>query len=411
MRLELSQHQNLPRFESKDLDFYFKWLDYSEVASPQGARELSRFGVCYQGSKNKIAKKIIELLPKRKYFVDLFAGGCAMSHCALISNKYEKIILNDTNADILRLFKNAIAGKYKGRDEFVSKKEYYERKNSDEFIKYLWSFSGLGLHYIYATYKESFMGAYDSANKGDFSGLKEFGISSLDEIAPALARASKFRDFLKVSFGAHKNLQKEQMREYLNSARKKAGLSIKEVIARLNTSSASHYFQKSQWQMPTRENYEKMREFLELVDFDELPATASTSLTNAFYLLSSINSASELKHQRVIAQLNELSALEGRAKDIKIFNKDYSKVSLPKPAECVIYADPPYYKTECKAYGKGAFNHAEFYGYLKKLKAKGYDIYLSEYCAPSEFKEIANFKRGGSKLTTNRVAIERLFTL
>lgn len=350
MRLKLSQHQNLPRFESKDLDFYFKWLDYSEVAKTPSVREFSRFGICYQGSKNKIAKKIIELLPKHKYFVDLFAGGCAMAHCALISNKYEKIILNDTNADILRLFKKAIAGKYKGRDEFVSKKEYYERKNSDEFIKYLWSFSGLGLHYIYATYKENFMGAYDSAIKGDFTGLKEFSISSLDEIAPALARASKFRDFLKASFGADKDPQKEQ-------------------------------------------------------------TTASTSLKKAFYLLSSINSAGELRHQRVIAQLNELSALEGRAKDIKIFNKDYSKVSLPKPDECVIYCDPPYYKTECKAYGKSAFNHAKFYGYLKKLKTKGYDIYLSEYCAPSEFKEVANFKCGGSKFTPNRSAIERLFTL
>lgn len=114
MRLELSNYQNLLRFESKDLDFYFHWLDYSEVAKAPKAREFSRYGICYQGSKNKIAKKIIELLPKHKYFVDLFAGGCAMSHCALISNKYEKIILNDINADILKLFKNAIAGKYKG---------------------------------------------------------------------------------------------------------------------------------------------------------------------------------------------------------------------------------------------------------------------------------------------------------
>lgn len=411
MRLELSQHQNLPRFESKDLDFYFHWLDYSEVAKTPSAPKFSRFGICYQGSKNKIAKKIIELLPKRKYFVDLFAGGCAMSHCALISNKYEKIILNDINADILKLFKNAIAGKYKGRDEFVKQKEYYERKNSDEFIRYLWSFSGAGLHYIYAIYKENFMRAYDSATKGDFSELKEFGISSLDEIAPALERASKYRDFLKASFGADKDLQKEQMREYLNNVRKKAGLSIKEVTTRLNTSNASHYFQKSQWQMPTRENYEKMRDFLELMDFDELPATASTSLKKAFYLLSSLSSASELRHQRTIAQLNELSALGGRAKDIKIFNKDYSKVSLPKPSECVIYADPPYYKTGHKAYGKSAFNHAKFYGYLKELRAKGYDIYLSEYQAPSEFKEIANFKLGGSEFTTNCVALERLFTL
>lgn len=53
------------------------------------------YGVPYSGSKNKLAEDIIALLPKGKRFVDLFAGGCAMTHCALLSGKWETILSND----------------------------------------------------------------------------------------------------------------------------------------------------------------------------------------------------------------------------------------------------------------------------------------------------------------------------
>lgn len=53
------------------------------------------YGVPYQGSKNRIAKDIIELLPSGHRFVDLFAGGCAMTHCASLSDKWDKVLSND----------------------------------------------------------------------------------------------------------------------------------------------------------------------------------------------------------------------------------------------------------------------------------------------------------------------------
>ena len=55
------------------------------------------FGVSYKGSKNKIGKKLLEQIPPADIFVDLFAGGCAMSHIALLSDKYKKVIANDIN--------------------------------------------------------------------------------------------------------------------------------------------------------------------------------------------------------------------------------------------------------------------------------------------------------------------------
>ena len=53
------------------------------------------YGVPYRGSKNRIAEDIIALLPTGKRFVDLFAGGCAMTHCALLSDKWESVLSND----------------------------------------------------------------------------------------------------------------------------------------------------------------------------------------------------------------------------------------------------------------------------------------------------------------------------
>lgn len=44
-----------------------------------------RYGVPYQGSKNKIAELVVEHLPSGHTLVDLFAGGCAVTHAALLS--------------------------------------------------------------------------------------------------------------------------------------------------------------------------------------------------------------------------------------------------------------------------------------------------------------------------------------
>ena len=53
------------------------------------------YGVGYQGSKNRIAEKLMNVLPNGNRFVDLFSGGCAMTHCAMLSGKYNEYLCND----------------------------------------------------------------------------------------------------------------------------------------------------------------------------------------------------------------------------------------------------------------------------------------------------------------------------
>lgn len=54
------------------------------------------YGLPYMGSKNRIAQELIDVIPKAHTFVDLFAGGCAVTHAAILSCKYSAFIANNT---------------------------------------------------------------------------------------------------------------------------------------------------------------------------------------------------------------------------------------------------------------------------------------------------------------------------
>ena len=49
------------------------------------------YGLPYMGSKNFIAKWVIDHLPAVDTFVDLFAGGCAVTHATIESGKYKSM--------------------------------------------------------------------------------------------------------------------------------------------------------------------------------------------------------------------------------------------------------------------------------------------------------------------------------
>ena len=88
-----------------------------------------RFGVPYQGSKNKIARWVIDNLPEDKILVDLFAGGCAVTHAAMLSGKWDRIVANDIG-DAPEVFCNAILGKY-ADEKKMDKQRRFSRLERD----------------------------------------------------------------------------------------------------------------------------------------------------------------------------------------------------------------------------------------------------------------------------------------
>lgn len=115
---------------------------------------MGKYGIPYQGSKSAIAESIIEFLPSGKRFVDLFGGGAAMSHCAVLSGKYDSVYYNELNPLLCNLLKRAIDGEFnysRFKPEFISREEFHKHKDKDGYVKYIWSFGNNGDSYLFGT--------------------------------------------------------------------------------------------------------------------------------------------------------------------------------------------------------------------------------------------------------------------
>lgn len=139
---------------------------------------MSNYGLPYMGSKNTIAHIIIDVLPKQKNFYDLFCGGCSVTHCALLSKKWENIYFNDIEKGIPQLFLEAINGKYKSEKRWISREDFIREKDKNAYIRYVWSFGNKGTNYLYGKDIEGYKKAYWYAVMfDDFSLFRDLGIN------------------------------------------------------------------------------------------------------------------------------------------------------------------------------------------------------------------------------------------
>ena len=109
-----------------------------------------KYGLPYKGSKNKLAERIVRLLPKRTNLVDLFCGGCAVSHAALVMGKYEHIHINDLNWMAPTLFIDALNGKYNNDTRWISREDFFRLRDTDPYVAVVWSFGNNLRDYLYS---------------------------------------------------------------------------------------------------------------------------------------------------------------------------------------------------------------------------------------------------------------------
>ena len=144
-----------------------------------------KFGLPYKGSKNKLAERIVRLLPKRTHLVDLFCGGCAVSHAALLMGKYEHIHINDINWMCPTLFIDALNGKYNNENRWISREDFFRLKDTDPYVAVVWSFGNNLRNYLYSKEIEPLKKAIHYAMFfSDYSLGKELGhdLSFIDPI-------------------------------------------------------------------------------------------------------------------------------------------------------------------------------------------------------------------------------------
>ena len=121
-----------------------------------------RYGLPYKGSKNGIALWIVNNLPPAECFVDLFCGGGAVTHAAMLSGKWERFIMNDVDGRLPVLFRDCAYGKYttKTHPEWIDRATFNARKHDDAYIALVWSFGNNGKDYLYGADIEEFKHAY-----------------------------------------------------------------------------------------------------------------------------------------------------------------------------------------------------------------------------------------------------------
>ena len=121
-----------------------------------------RYGLPYKGSKNGIAHWIVNNLPPGECLVDLFCGGGAVTHCAMLSGKWERFIMNDIDGRLPILFRDCALGKYttKTRPEWISRTMFHYLKEKDAYVALVWSFGNNGIDYLYGENIEEFKHAY-----------------------------------------------------------------------------------------------------------------------------------------------------------------------------------------------------------------------------------------------------------
>lgn len=398
-----------------------------------------RYGIPYNGSKNGIAKAIVDFLPSGGTLIDLFAGGCAVTHaalerCAGPKPKWRRVITNDIDPMPIKLFADSVAGKHtpKTRKQWISREDFARLKDTDPYVRYCWSFANNGHGYLYAKeiepWKRALHGAYvlgdyalideitggvpDDVKAGGKSDLKNWIVENTKDVQ------SKYIDWYRHSWYDEHNRAndlpvvsvdaldktvdhlKEQLRGYLCDALRESGLRACDVDRYLGTNGmARHYFGKSQWEFPTPEVFERLKEILPLKGVYPFHLT----------LLKRLQSLQSLQSLESLERLERLEALIGIEgfKTSELFNRDYRDMDIPNDA--VVYCDIPYQGTDCGCYG--GFDHAAFFDWANKQTVP---VYISSYQIDDprfecvwEVPKRKNSAQGGG----GKVVLERIYTV
>lgn len=110
---------------------------------------MRKYGLPYTGSKSAIADWVVENLPAGEMLIDIFAGGCAVTHAAMVSGKWNRILANDI-LGVPQVFMDAILGQYVGFNLVPDREQFHELKEVDQAIAILYSFGNDRTSYIWS---------------------------------------------------------------------------------------------------------------------------------------------------------------------------------------------------------------------------------------------------------------------
>jgi hypothetical protein len=357
--------------------------------------------------------------------VDLFAGGCAVTHAAILSGKFGRFIANDIT-EYPQVFRDAIDGKYRNECRWISREDFLRLKDDDPYVRLCWSFGNGMKTYMYAPEVERFKkhmhaifsaGTPTSARLAWKGFVREFA-KVRDKIGELTQKVLKLCAACDVApqYNADGTLNTKAihtdvfrvksayLRKYLQNALKLSGLTQKDVDRRLGNYMGRHYFSESQWMLPSSEQYEKLQEILPALTIPWAPLNESLESLERLQSLQSLERLESLQSLERLERLQSLERLESlqSLERLKLSRKDYSDVAIPPGA--TVYCDPPYANTSGYI---DDFDHERFYRWLRSME---FPVFVSEYSMPDDFICFASIDKActySSSKTIKRV--EKMF--
>ena len=380
--------------------------------------DFDRYGLPYKGSKSKLAAKIFEIFPTAENFYDLFAGGCAMTHFAIAHKNYKRIVANDINAGPVQLFRDTIEGKFENERRWISRDDFYRLKDAEPYVRYVWSFGNNGEDYLYSKEVEPWKKALHFARVfGNFDLFNEFGIRTdgtrkdirenkeqykklyVEWYLKKIEKTKLDREELRKNLEEKIKKTSEELRQYLVDGLKKSGRTAADVDHHLGTNGmAGHYFSKSQWEFPTKENYQKLQEIINLpLDYDEVSGVAL--LLEAVQCLESLESLESLQSLERLQRLQRLQRLE-------VCSKSYDEIPILKNS--ILYCDIPYKDTD--GYGMD-FDYEKFYAWCEKqtepVFISSYEMPTKKFCCVKKITHRATLCSGAALKVCEKVFMPR----
>ena len=103
-------------------------------------QKIKTAGLPYKGGKSKLAERIVSIFPHAEHLYDLFSGGCAIAHCALLKNKFSHVHINDINPMMPQAFVKALQGGFDDEDRWISREDFFKLKDTDPYVAICFSF-------------------------------------------------------------------------------------------------------------------------------------------------------------------------------------------------------------------------------------------------------------------------------
>ena len=329
------------------------------------------YGLPYAGSKSRIAHWVIDNLPRGRVLIDAFAGGCAVTHRALLSQKWQTVIANDINGKYPQLFADAVRGKYRDEKRWISREDFERIKSQDAFFACCWSFGNNLQRYMYSKGIEPYKRALHYAIVfDDFAQMQEL----MPEVAQAVADAIHWQ----------------------NSLHDRRITAQKVIVKTLKLLTGDNYAHQIIQGNPL---YQSIRH-----------TSRNTPKLNSLERLERLQSLERLERLQSLERLERLESLESLER-LRVTSLSYDRIDIP--ADSVVYCDPPYHACDKDLYeGTARFDHNAFYDWCVRV-SKTNQIFISEYSIEDDRFEIVAEKQKITSFASVKSfnVIERLYTV